>query len=112
MVSQTHLETRERIMSSHTWLQNLRFALALDRGQRHHGRPGSHRAARHRPKLEVLEDRCLLAFLDPIAYNTDPTPFAVVTADFNGDGRLDLATTNQGFSINDCQVTIFLGDGD
>ena len=49
-------------MSFPSWLQNLRSALAPGRGQRHHGRRASHRAATHRPNLEVLEDRCLLSF--------------------------------------------------
>ena len=49
-------------MSFHSWLQNLRSALAPGRGQRHHRRRGSLRAATHRLNLEVLEDRCLLSF--------------------------------------------------
>ena len=48
-------------MSFHSWLQNLRSALAPGRGQRHHRRRGSLRAATHRPNLEVLEDRCVPA---------------------------------------------------
>ncbi|HEY2841771.1 MAG TPA: TIGR03118 family protein, partial [Pirellulales bacterium] len=40
-------------MSFHSWLQNLHFTLAQGRGQRRKPR----RAATHRPRLEVLEDR-------------------------------------------------------
>jgi hypothetical protein len=46
-------------MSSTSWLQNLRSALAPSRGQGNHRRRGALRAAMHRPKLEVLEDRCV-----------------------------------------------------
>ena len=53
-------------MSFHSWLQNLRSALAPGRGQRHHRRRGSLRAATHRLNLEALEDRCLPAFLAPV----------------------------------------------
>ena len=78
-------------MSFHSWLQNLRSALAPGRGQRHHRRRGSPRAATHRPNLEVLEDRCLLSFSPAVSYPVGTNPQAVVTADFNNDGRLDLA---------------------
>jgi uncharacterized protein (TIGR03118 family) len=44
-------------MSLHSWLQNLRSALAPRRGQRKHKRRGSLRAATFRPNLEILEDR-------------------------------------------------------
>ena len=49
-------------MSFPNWLQNHRSALAPGRGQRHHRRRGSLRAASHRLNLEVLEDRWLLSF--------------------------------------------------
>src|SRR5205085_11986091 len=52
----------ERTMSFHSWLQNLRSALAPRRGQRKHGRRGSARAATYRPNLEVLEDRLTPSF--------------------------------------------------
>src|SRR5262245_21121767 len=98
----------ERTMSFHSWLQDLRSALAQRQGQRHRGRQGSHRAATHRPSLEVLEDRCVPAFLAPVDYAVGPYPYAVVTADFNGDGRLDLATANWDRNY----VSVLLGNGD
>jgi Calx-beta domain/FG-GAP-like repeat/FG-GAP repeat len=93
-------------MSLHRWLRNLRSALAP--GHRHRGRRASHRAATHRPHLEVLEDRSVPAFLAPVDYAAGSYPIAVVTADFNGDGHLDLATAN--YSSND--VSVLLGNGD
>ena len=93
-------------MSFNSWLQNLRSALAPGRGQRHHRRRGSLRAATHRPNLEVLEDRCLLSFSPAASFPVDTSPQAVATADFNNDGQLDLATTNY-----DGTVSVLLGDG-
>src|SRR5437764_5557930 len=83
-------------MSFNSWLQNLRSALAPGRGQRHHRRRGSLRAATHRPNLEVLEDRCLLSFSPAVSYAVGQGPQALVTADFNNDTALDLAVVNSG----------------
>jgi hypothetical protein len=55
-----------------------------------------------------LEDRCLLSFLPTVTYPVGLTPQAVVTGDFNGDGRLDLAVANAG----DNTVSVLLGNGD
>lgn len=44
-------------MSFNSWLQNLRSALAPSRGQRHHLRRRSLRAASYRLNVEALEDR-------------------------------------------------------
>ncbi len=98
-------------MSFNSWLQNLRSALALGRGQRHHGRRGSLRAATHRPSLEVLEDRCLLSFSPITSYAVGPNLQAVVTADFNNDGNLDLAAVNGGSYLSGNTITVRLGDG-
>ena len=81
-------------MSFHSWLQNLRSALAPRRGQRHHRRRGSLRAATHRLNLEALEVRCVPAFLAAGRLRPHRRAPAIVTADFNGDGKLDLATVN------------------
>jgi Ca2+-binding RTX toxin-like protein len=93
-------------MSFLRWLQYLRFALAPGRGQSHHRRRGSKRAATQRPSLEVLEDRTLPSFYAPISYSAGSGPDAVVTADFNRDGRLDLAVANAG----DNTVSVLLGN--
>src|SRR5215475_14215254 len=44
--------------------------------------------------LEALEDRCLLSFSPAVNYSVGAYSGAVLSADFNGDGRLDLATAN------------------
>src|SRR5437588_662056 len=97
----------EPIMSFRRWLQNLRSAVAPGRGQRHPGRRGALRATPSRPDLEVLEARCLLSFSPAVSYPAGPAPLGVVRADFNGDGRLDLATANQGANT----VSVLLGNG-
>ena len=47
---------------------------------------------RRSPLLEALEGRRLWSFSPAVNYATVGTPSAIVTADFNNDGRLDLAT--------------------
>jgi hypothetical protein len=81
-------------MLLHRWLRNLRSALAPGRGQRHHGRRGSWRAAAHRPKLEVLEERALLSFSPAVSYpvgGNAQDARDMVAADFNNDTVQDLA---------------------
>jgi hypothetical protein len=73
--------------------------------------PTRRRAIRRRPPssrlfLESLEDRCLLSFSPAVNYPVGANPQAVVTGDFNGDGRPDLAVAN--FSSN--TVSILLGN--
>ena len=95
-------------MSFRNWLQHFRSTLALGRGQRNHRAPGSLRAAVRRPSLEVLDDRVAPVFLSPVNFAAGAAPHAVVTADFNHDGRLDLAVAN----VDSNSVGILLGNGD
>jgi hypothetical protein len=63
-------------------------------------------AVRFRPHLESLEERLVPSFTPvtpPAAVGG--TPQAVVTADLNGDGRIDVITASQG------TVSVLLGDG-
>src|SRR5437016_5237678 len=69
-----------------------------------------------RPVLETLESRTLLSLVAPVTYNigtqTDgfvpnAAPINVVTADFNGDGKLDLAVAHKA----DDSVYILLNTG-
>ena len=57
-------------------------------------RPVRRRPPASRLCLESLEDRCLLSFSPAVNYPVGANPQAVVTGDFNGDGRLDLAVAN------------------
>jgi hypothetical protein len=93
-------------MSFHSWLQNLRSALAPRQGQRHHRRRGSPRAATLRPSLEVLEDRLTPSLAWAGSFPVPVYPQALVTGDFNNDGHLDLTA-----AISDGTVSVGLGDG-
>jgi hypothetical protein len=60
-------------------------------------------------KLEWLENRRLLSgvsFAADFDYPTYPNPRSVITADFNGDGRADLAIRNNG-----SHVRVMINDG-
>ncbi|MCI0456033.1 MAG: FG-GAP-like repeat-containing protein [Gemmataceae bacterium] len=91
-------------MSFRSWLQNLRSIRdGYVRRQR-----GSLRAATHRPNLEVLEDRCLLSFTPGVSIGAGAYP---VAADFNNDGRLDLATVTGDETGSTISVALGNGDG-
>jgi hypothetical protein len=55
-----------------------------------------------------LEDRTVPSFAAAVNYAAGNEPFAVVTGDFNGDGKLDLAIAN----FADNTVSVMLGKGD
>ena len=105
-------------MSFNNWLQSFRSTLAPGRGQRRHRQRGSPRAATHRLNVEALEDRLTPSFTWGGNYTSDEfygfystvpgftTGYTEVTADFNGDGTLDL------FSVSSSLGSVFLGRGD
>src|SRR5439155_11023806 len=87
------------------WFRALFDSLKLHTGN------GSRRRTLRRPaalrlQLETLEERTLPSFYAPVSYAAGTNPQAVVTADFNNDGRLDLATAN----IGDNTVSVLLGN--
>ncbi|MBI2826895.1 MAG: VCBS repeat-containing protein [Planctomycetia bacterium] len=63
--------------------------------------------ARH-ISIEPLEERRMLSFSPAASYPVGASPAAVVSADFNADGRLDLATANPGGG----NVSVLLGKAD
>src|SRR5947208_830438 len=69
-------------------------------------RPIRRRSPASRLSVEVLEDRCLPSFLGPASYAVGTNPQAVLTADFNGDSRLDIAVVNSSSS----SVSVLLGN--
>jgi hypothetical protein len=56
--------------------------------------------------LEALEDRTVPSFMAPVNYAVGTGPQAVVTADLNGDGHLDLITANAGSN----NISVLLGN--
>ena len=59
--------------------------------------------------FEALEGRQMLSFDAAVSYPAGATPQSVATADFNGDGRLDLAAVNH--SSNTVSVLLANADG-
>src|SRR5262249_35849729 len=67
-------------------------------------RPLSRSARRHTLMLEALEDRTVPTFLPPVTFPVGVAPHAVTVADFNHDGKPDLAVVNTGsFSTSSSQ---------
>jgi uncharacterized delta-60 repeat protein len=82
---------KENVMSFIRWLRNLRSARPLgqaDRNRRH--APLLRAASRFRPRLEALEDRCLMSAgaLDT-TFNPTGSPPGTVSADFRGEGAAE-----------------------
>src|SRR5262245_50078828 len=94
-------------MLLHSWLHSLRSALTSCRSQRKQARHGPKRTPTHRHNFEVLEDRLTPSFSPAVPYVVDASPMAIVSADFNNDGHLDLATANP----NGGTISVLLGDG-
>ena len=87
------------------WIQNCFKSLTSTSRRR---RPIRRRPAAGRLQVESLEDRCLLSFGLPVDYGVGLAAQGLVSADFNGDGRLDLATAIR----DDHTVRVLLGNGD
>jgi hypothetical protein len=82
----------------------LRFHQAVSRTER----AGSAHARRHL-HFETCEDRRMLSLTPAVNFTTEPaTPSAIVTADFNNDGNLDLATCANALTGS---FSVLLGDG-
>src|SRR5262245_4058535 len=59
------------------------------------------------PAAEPLEARALPGFLFPVGYRVNSHPYEPAVADFNGDGRADVAVTLP----LDNRLAVLLGDG-
>lgn len=95
-------------MSFYDLLRCLRSALLLARNSRSRSREVAARIRPQGSRLESLEGRQLLAFTPAVNYATTAAPADVVTADFNGDGKLDLASV---VGYSNSKVSVRLGDG-
>ena len=75
-------------------------------------RPLSRSAQRRTLTLEALEDRTVLSFLPPVTFPVGVHPRAVTVADFNNDGKPDLAVVNAGpSSTSQSSLSVLLGNG-
>src|SRR5262245_31230586 len=68
----------------------------------------SRSARRHTLTLEALEDRTVPSFLPPATFPVGVGPRAVTVADFNHDGKPDLAVVSTG---SQSSVSVLLGNG-
>ena len=76
-------------------------------------RPLSRSAQRRSLTLEVLEDRTVPTFLSAATLPVGVDPRAVTVADFNNDGKPDLAVLNAGSSsASQSSLSVLLGNGD
>jgi hypothetical protein len=66
---------------------------------------------RTRLSIEALEGRCLPSFSPVTSFPAGTDLGAMVTADFNNDGHLDLATSNYDPTTRSRGVSVLLGDG-
>ncbi len=87
------------------WLKNFVQSLTALSSRR---RPSRRRPQSARLSLEAVEDRCVPSFSMPVNYGAGLAPQVVASADFNGDGRLDLAALDGPNST----VSVLLGNGD
>lgn len=77
-------------------------------------RPLSRSAQQRKLTLEALEDRMVLSFAPPVTFPVGVLPRAVTVADFNNDGKPDLAVVNQGpssTSTSQSSLSVLLGNG-
>ena len=75
-------------------------------------RPLSRSAQQRKLTLEALENRTVLSFVPPVTLPVGVQPRAVTVADFNNDGKPDLAVVNQGpSSTSQGSLSVLLGNG-
>src|SRR5262245_61211934 len=75
-------------------------------------RPLSRSVRRHALTLETLEDRMVPAFLPAVTLPVGVDPRTVTVADFNNDGKADLAVVNLGQgSTPQASLSVLLGNG-
>src|SRR5436309_2538273 len=76
-------------------------------------RPRQRQAQRRPLALEALEARTVLSFLPPVDLPVGVNPSSVTVADFNDDGKADLAVLNLGqSSTSPSSLRVLLGNGD
>lgn len=64
------------------------------------------------PRIEIYRGTLCCGFQPPTSFDVGLTPVRVVAADFNNDGKLDLAVANLSGSGFASTVSVLLGNGD
>ncbi|MES2284403.1 MAG: PKD-like domain-containing protein [Bacteroidota bacterium] len=59
----------------------------------------------------TIKVRAQVCFSPASNFSAGPGPVSVTTADFNGDGKADLATSDAQANVGDISVSVLLGDG-
>ena len=94
-------------MRSASWLDGLKPASPSRRARRAAPPAPPPKPPGRKLSVELLDDRILPSFATPVNYAAGDNPQAVVTGDFNGDGKLDLAVANYYGST----VSVLRGNG-
>src|SRR5262245_61304542 len=89
-----------------SWLDGFRVRLSRNQLRRARRGAASRRQTGCRLSFQPLEERCVPSFSPAVNYPVNVGPQAVATADFNGDGKLDLAVTS-----GSTTVSVLLGNG-
>jgi hypothetical protein len=79
------------------------------------GRPDVAVSSAFTDNVSVLLSKGDGTFHDVATFGTGTQPYAITTGDFNGDGKLDLATADSGTSAadpNSKKISVLLGNGD
>src|SRR5438105_971340 len=63
---------------------------------------------RRLPAVELLEDRTVPSFVTSARFDAGTNPTATAVGDLNGDGNLDIITSDQ---VNN-RISVMLGNGD
>jgi hypothetical protein len=95
-------------MSARSWLDALKSRFTHPQNRHQRRAASQKRPAGRSLRVEMLEDRRVLALAAPVGYDTGTSPLAIVSADFNNDDVLDLAVANYG----DSTVSVLLGNDD
>jgi hypothetical protein len=115
-VRRRHYQSRPQLqrkfaMWFRSWLDVLGIGTQPRRSRRANAPAIAVAASRGDCSWKGLEAAQLLAFLPAVDFPFGANPVAVVAADFNDDGHLDLATASLNWGGNDVSVALGNGDG-
>jgi hypothetical protein len=95
-------------MSARSWLDALKSRFTHPQNRHQRRAAGQKRPPGRSLRVEMLEERRVLALAAPVDYDVGASPQALVSADFNNDNIPDLAVANYSSS----NVSVLLGNAD